>query len=136
MVSDSNAVDAELRRYSVRKVFRIHGHLIGFAGHMPEFERFCEWYRGRMLGKLRFNTDKSTALILAPVGLFVFDDNATGLQRVVKGREAIGSGAMCAIAAFEALDWQDPTKAVRIACNHDAQSGGPVKTYKLRGPAA
>lgn len=137
MVSDSNAVDTDYRRYSVRKVFRVRDALIGFAGHMSEYEKFIAWYRaGGEGGKLRFKTSLSSALILRPDGLYIFDDNATSVQRVRTGREAIGSGAQGALAAFEALGWANPRRAVRIACHVDSQSSGTIRCYSLKKAAA
>lgn len=131
MVCDSNATDGD-RNWVMRKVYRIRGALVGCAGNVPEFEAFLSWYRGGMTGKLKFDADESTALVLQPDGLFLFDDNLTQLQRVKSGREAAGSGGKAAISAYEALDWQNPQRAVRIACKNDAGSRPPVRTYHLR----
>lgn len=134
MVSDSHATDGD-RAWTMRKVYRIHGHLIGCAGLVPEFEAFLEWYRGGMKTKLKFTGDVTEVLVLRPDGLFMFDDNLTQLQRVVSGREAIGSGGKAAIAAYEAMDWQHPRRAVRIACKHDHGSRPPLRCYTLKAKA-
>lgn len=130
MVSDSNATDGD-RVWSMKKVHRIRGALLGFAGLVPEFEAFLDWYRGGMVEKLQFTGDETSVLVLTSSGLYLFDDNLMQLQRVKTGREAIGSGGKAAIAAYEALNFTDPRRAVRIACKHDAGSRTPVRTYTL-----
>jgi ATP-dependent protease HslVU (ClpYQ) peptidase subunit len=131
MVSDSSISDGT-RVWSGKKVHRVRGHLIGLAGSVPQTDSFLAWYkRGGDWGKWHFKFDESYALILTPEGLFEFDQKAESLRHVDPGYEAIGSGAMAAIAAHDALCRQDPKKAVQIACKHDAGSRPPVRLYRL-----
>jgi ATP-dependent protease HslVU (ClpYQ) peptidase subunit len=129
MVSDSCVSDGD-RRYPGRKVWRVHGALIGFAGDEADSFRFLDWYRRGMAGKLNFG--ESSALILSERGLESFDANYARPVPITSGRGAIGTGAKAAMCAWEALGWQDPQKAVRIVCKHDACSLGPVRVYRLR----
>lgn len=69
--------------------------------------------------------------MLADDGLRHFVANDAPIH-VQSGREAIGSGAMAALAVHEALDFADPARAVRVVCRHDAGSRGPVRVYHLR----
>jgi ATP-dependent protease HslVU (ClpYQ) peptidase subunit len=131
MVSDSNISDGT-RVWTGKKVHRIHGSLIGCAGSLPQIEAFLAWFRaGADISACDFALDESYFLILNKDGLFEVEQ-VTGLMRHVKsGREAIGSGAVFAIAAYEALNWMDPRRAVAIACKHDTNSRAPVRQYHL-----
>ncbi len=130
MVSDSNMTDGD-RAWSTRKVHRINGWLIGCSGIVAQFGPFLEWVRKDMRVPPEFDFDESTALFMEESGLYLFDVNTDGLTKVPGGIEAIGSGGMGAICAYEAMTKKDPRKAVRIACKHDAGSRGPVRAYRL-----
>jgi ATP-dependent protease HslVU (ClpYQ) peptidase subunit len=129
MVSDSSATDGQ-RSWSVRKVYRVRGALVGLAGTVSNFQGFLSWYRGGMKTPPEFDFDDNSALVLRADGLWTFDATAPALQKS-PSRESIGSGAMAAIAAYEALGWSNPRRAVQIACRHDASSRAPVRTYLL-----
>jgi hypothetical protein len=38
---------------------------------------------------------------------------------------------MAALAAYEALGFTDPKRAVQIVCRHDLNSRAPVRVYRL-----
>ena len=128
MVCDSVASD-QVRAWTTRKVFRVHGALIGLAGQLDQFGVFLAWAKTAFqdsppkLGNI-------DALVLTPSGLLNFAGSGLPIK-VHSGRQAIGTGAMAAMAAYEALGWQDARKAVTIACRHDANSRAPVRVYKL-----
>lgn len=130
MVADSNMTNGD-RRWVQRKVHRLRGALVGFAGSEPEFEGFMAWFRGGMQDVPEFLFADSEALVLRADGLFFFDNNYTELHRIEAGREAIGTGGKGAMCAYEALRFTDPARAVRIACRHDSDSRPPVRTYRL-----
>lgn len=131
MVSDSVTTDGD-RAWSSRKVHRIRGALVGFAGDVPYLHALLEWLRAGATGDFGGAwSEDSDALVLNASGLWLFDCNAPRLQRVPSGRESIGSGSVAAIAAYEALGWTDPKRAVRIACRHDINSRAPVRAYHL-----
>jgi hypothetical protein len=131
MVSDSSMTDDD-RQWAARKVWRVRGGLLGFAGSEPDFDRFKAWYRGGMAEPADFDFGESQALVLDASGLYFFDANYTTLKRIDGGREAIGTGGKAAICAYEALRFQDPARAVRIACKHDSGSRAPVRVYRLK----
>ena len=135
IVSDSNLTDGE-RSWSTRKVHRVKSMLIGLAGTMLESLSFLQWARSGMSTPPDFAFDHCTALVLDSSGLYLFDMNTDGLTKVTRGIESIGTGGMGAMCAYEALGYQDPARAVRISCKHDAGSRGPVRTYRLAGRAA
>ena len=128
MVSDSSFSDGVCVG-NMRKIWRVKGALVGMAGNLDEFEPFLAWYRGGMEGPPpRMKT--LSALVLSPGRILHFANSH--LPFTVQSRtEAIGSGAMAAKAAHEALAFTDPRKAVQIACRHDAGSRAPVRTYQL-----
>lgn len=130
MVSDSNVSDG-ITVSCMRKVFRVNGALVGMAGAVSEFEAFLGWYRAGMPSPAP-QISSVSALILSKHGLVHFA--ARSPTRSQSGIEAVGTGAMAALAAYEALGHQDPAKAVRIVCRHDNGSRGPVRTYKLTRP--
>lgn len=130
MVSDSYLTDED-RTWSVRKVFRMRGALVATSGDAHQGEEFFAWYRAGADQPPDFLFDDACALVLTPRGLFLFDENVLGLARVPSGREAIGSGAKAAMAAYHALGFADPRQAVRIACRYDANSRPPVRLYRI-----
>lgn len=128
MVSDSSISDGD-RVWSQRKVWRIRGHLLGFAGHMDEIESFLAWWRAGHTDKFpRF--DHSSALVLSVGGLVLYNAQRAP-EPIKRGVEAVGTGAKAVMCAYEALGWQDPARAVRLTCKHDAYSRRPVRTYTL-----
>lgn len=128
MVSDSSVTDDD-RVWVGKKVWRVRGALVGMAGGDPQRMAFLDWYRRGMKGEVSF--EGASALVLTPSGLFMYDSNYTSLQVVESGVEAIGTGGKAAMCAYEALDFTDPRKAVRVVCKHDAASRTPVRVYTL-----
>jgi hypothetical protein len=127
MVSDSAWNDGECVG-RMRKVWRVNGSLIGVSGHLDQFTPFLLWVRDGMQHpppKISMS-----ALMLSKDGILHFAASSTPFP--VQGHyEAIGSGAMAAKSAHEALGCSDPRKAVQIVCRHDQNSRGPVRVYRL-----
>lgn len=130
MVADSNASD-QVRTWSARKVYRVHGALIGMAGNLDQFGVFLAWAKTNFQDAPPKLTNLD-ALVLSPSGLLNFAGSGLPI-RVHGGRQAVGTGAMAAMAVYEALGHSDPRKAVQIVCRHDANSRAPVRVYKLKG---
>lgn len=128
MVADSAISDGD-RVWSGRKVWRIKGALIGFAGDVAEAHAMAAWLKAGGKGNPP-PFKSSVALLMNQDGLFYYAASKYG-TRVEGGVEAIGSGAKAAICTYEALGWSDPVKALRIVCKHDAGSRPPIRTYKL-----
>lgn len=128
MVSDSSISDGD-RIWTGRKVYRHNGALIGFAGDVNQAEQFLHWWKGSCTAKPP-KFDRSQALVLSVHGLLAFNIS-TVPEKVVAGREAIGSGSKAAMCAYQAMNWLNPVKAVSIVCNHDAGSRKPVRKYHL-----
>lgn len=130
MAADSNE-QTDDRCWSTRKVFRVRGALVATAGLSVQGNAFMDWYRAGCPEEPTFEFDESQALVLDSRGLWRFDCNSPKLERVAGGREAIGSGGVAAIAAYEAMGWKNPKKAVSIACKHDPGSRPPVRLYRV-----
>jgi len=128
MVSDSGISDDD-RVWLGKKVHRVKGVLLGFAGDYEEGLNFLTWWKAGKADKFPKFGD-STALILDSGGLTLYEHSENG-RRVTSGIEAIGTGGKAAICAYEALGFTDPVQAVKIVCKHDAGSRSPVRTYKL-----
>ena len=134
MVSDS-AINDGSRLWLGPKVFRIRGALLGFAGETHIREGFMKWWREGALVAETPTFKGGIALVLTPDRKLLYFEEDKWMETLRNGREAIGTGSQAAMAAYEALDWKDPKKAVRIACHHDHQSRAPVRAYNLKAPA-
>jgi ATP-dependent protease HslVU (ClpYQ) peptidase subunit len=132
MVSDSCVTGGD-RVWNGVKVFRVRGHLLGFAGDIAPRTRFLEWWKAGAMEKDAPTFKGGQALILTPGGKLVFYEGDDLPVDIPGGREAIGTGGKVAIAAYDALGWTDPKKAVAVACRHDSASRLPVRVYKLKG---
>jgi ATP-dependent protease HslVU (ClpYQ) peptidase subunit len=123
MSSDSQWTDGA-EKGTCRKVYRIRGALIGFAGDMKTITQAVEWFRkGKATPTPR--GDISALILSGKLTAWAPDDGFMD----VGNQFAIGTGAAAARAAMMA--GVDVKKAVSIACKIDAQSGGPVRTYRL-----
>ena len=130
MVADSFASDGDRSWGRVKKVWRVRDHLVGLAGNLDEFAPFVQWFKDGCDDKKRPKFSNSYALILGPTGLWTCQLSPLLMR---SGRhEAIGSGCKAALAAYEALGFTDPKRAVQIACRYDAGSRGPVRVYHLK----
>lgn len=134
MVSDT-AISDDNRVWRLRKIHRIGDSIVGLAGDVSEFHAFLDWFRDGMSRDPTFRFGESSALILRPSGLYLFEDKHTSPIRVAGGVEAIGSGAKAAICAYEAMHKKDPIKAVRIVCRHDSGSRAPVISLTIKPKA-
>lgn len=128
MVADSGITDGD-RVWSGKKIWRHKGALIGIAGDYLEAEQFVAWWVSGFKGEPP-PFGHSEALVLDCMGLSHFLGKLTPAH-IPRGMEAIGSGAKAAMAAFEAMNFTNPKRAVEIACNHDNGSRKPVRLYRL-----
>jgi ATP-dependent protease HslVU (ClpYQ) peptidase subunit len=132
MVSDSCVTDGD-RIWSGPKVYRIRGDLLGFAGDIAARSRFLEWWKKGGLEEDAPTFKGGDALVMKESGKLLYYHGDDLAEEILRGREAIGTGGQAAIAAYEALGWKNPRRAVAIACNHDARSRPPVRLYRLKG---
>lgn len=130
MVCDSHVTDGVSRKWVGTKVFRIRGALVGVSGDSQTYLPALEWMKHGGTPP-EWKDDSTDLLVLSYDGLRLFAGGSEP-EKVPKGIEAIGSGASAAMAVYEALGWENPQLAVKLAAKYDAGSGGRVRTYKLR----
>ena len=129
MVADTAASDGDRQWPGARKVWRVRGALLGFAGPYEEIEAFLAWWRDGAQGHgPKFAG--GYALVMSSAGLVLFA-GSTSPMAVESGRDAIGTGGKGAMCAYDALGWTNPRLAVQIACRYDASSRAPVRSYRL-----
>jgi len=127
MAADSLVVDQGMR-VKGDKIIKINGDICGVAGNLADLSKFHKWYLDQSDD---LDTDDSTILVLTSKGeLFTYE---SGVKMDVKEPfYAIGSGAQAAMAAMYA--GKTPKEAVEIAKKIDVNTGGKVKTYKIKSP--
>jgi len=127
LVSDSQFTDTDAGiKYFEDKVFPIEGGWLGVAGNYVDAEKVLDYLNKKLKTKPKLKPD-SSFLKLTKEGLFSCGDDLEWER--VRTFMAIGSGAMAAevcmrmgLSAEEAVKW---------ACNVDASSSEPIKTYTL-----
>ena len=127
LVADSQFSDDDTGiKYFEDKIYPIPNGWLGGAGHQSDIEKVVDYMNGKIKAKPKIKNDNSF-LMLTDKGLFSTDNELD--WETVRTFMAIGSGAMAAevcmrmgLTAEEAIVW---------ACNVDANSSGPVKTYSL-----
>jgi hypothetical protein len=127
LVSDSQFTDSDTGiKYFEDKVVPIDGGWLGVAGNWSDCEKVIDYLSKKNKTKPKLKSD-SSFLKLTKDGLFSCGDDLEWER--VRTFMAIGSGSMAAevclrmdLTAEEAVGW---------ACNVDANSSGPIKTYKL-----
>jgi ATP-dependent protease HslVU (ClpYQ) peptidase subunit len=127
MVCDSKATLDGLW-FPITKVYQIEGELIGFAGLATEGTQWLDWYANGQRGRMP-SINNVTPMILSENGVSVVESSGR-FVRVERGFHAIGSGGNAALGAFMA--GVDAKKAVEIACQIDAGSGGQIHVHKLK----
>ena len=127
MVSDSRCT-SDSQWFPMTKVHRIGKELVGIAGTIKDASTWLEWYSGGKKGA-RPKLEGYTAIILRADGVFEVAGDSFE-QRIERGFHGIGSGGGYAVAA--SMAGADPEKAVRIACDIDANSGGDVVVHTLK----
>jgi hypothetical protein len=129
MCSDSTWSDGD-ECGPCRKVYRVRGGLVGFAGGLSEIRSWLAAYRkGDVPPGLISDFDEVTVLRLDGQGLSTWD-NSNGWTPLEERRYAIGSGGKCARGALAA--GADCRSAVQIAVSIDAGTKGAVRAYRLR----
>lgn len=109
----------------VKKVWRIRGGLVGVAGNLDESK---VWLDALRANKTLPKKDL-TVLRLTPSGIECWTA-VDGWHRIDQRQFAIGTGGKAARAAMAA--GATCRQAVRIVCDIDANTGGRVRSYRLR----
>ena len=127
LVADSQFTDSDTGiKYFEDKIFPVEGGFIGVAGNYCDAEKVIEYVNKKTKVKPKLKSD-SSFLKITKDGLFSCGDDLEWER--VRTFMAIGSGSMAAevclrmgLTAEEGVEW---------ACNVDANSSGPIKTYKI-----
>lgn len=128
IAADRWCFDGE-EHYPMKKVHRIRGALVGFAGDLAAIAAIRAWMRAGSVAQDAPKTGNATALILAPGKLCTWDVT-NGYVVMERGWHAIGSGGACAQAAMMA--GADVRRAVQITNGVHNFCGGGVSVFKLR----
>jgi len=112
-----------------KKIFRIRGALLGGAGGSKQLDAWFNAYRKNQPLK----GDEIHVLRLHPNGKIDNWYKADGWSKVEQKQFAIGTGGNIARGAMAA--GATCARAVKISSDIDAETGGPVRTYRLyKGP--
>jgi hypothetical protein len=127
LVADSQFTDSDTGiKYFEDNIVPIDGGWLGVAGNWSDCEKVVDYLSKKNKTKPKLKSD-SSFLKLTKEGLFSCGDDLEWER--VRTFMAIGSGSMAAevclrmgLTAEEAVSW---------ACNVDANSHEPIKTYKV-----
>jgi ATP-dependent protease HslVU (ClpYQ) peptidase subunit len=127
MAADSMTIEGNVK-VTCDKIIKVNGDICGVAGDLADLTKFQNWYIDQSDD---LDTDESTILVLTKHGeLFTYE---SGVRMEVKEPfYAIGTGAAAAMGAMYA--GKTPKEAVKIAKKIDVNTGGKVKTYKIKSP--
>lgn len=127
MVCDSKCTN-DTTWHPMSKVRRIGGELVGIAGNLKDAQAWLRWYERGSKGA-RPKAENFSALVMRKDGK-LYEVSADGLDmEIERGYHGIGSGGGYAVAAHMA--GADPRRAVEIACQVDAASGGDIHVHPL-----
>jgi len=127
LVADSQFTDSDSGiKYFEDKIFPIDGGWLGVAGNYVDAEKVLDYLSKKTKTKPKLKSD-SSFLKLTKEGLFSCGDDLEWER--VRTFMAIGSGSMAAEVCMRM--GLHPHEAVSWACNVDANSHEPIKTYSL-----
>ena len=130
MASDSSCWEGGTNAHSMRKIWRVHGCLIGCSGAVCDINSFIQWVKSGA-DEDEFPKMKSlSALVVKPGGKILCYEESGKLPIEVKGTYcAIGSGTSVALGAL--FQGATAAQAVRAARAHDQCTAGRVVSVKL-----
>lgn len=120
----------------VTKVFKINGCLIGFSGHSDVAMALLRWFSGGCKDEdwpeLQYENRDCAMLVVEESGVVKMYERYP-IPIVMEHKfHAIGSGRDFAMAAMHL--GHDPIKAVEVACELDAYTGGGIDVVFLKDP--
>jgi ATP-dependent protease HslVU (ClpYQ) peptidase subunit len=123
MASDSIASDGDTR-CTVRKLFKLHGGIIGVAGDMSQCVALVRYLKRAKRHMLPPDVSGVEALHLTRHGKILCYDGSLTPFEILDDFAAIGSGAGPALGAMHA--GVDIATAIRIAAKVNSGTGGTV----------
>jgi hypothetical protein len=136
VICDRRGMAADMRicgniTFKSPKIHRVNGALIGFCGDAEQALKFIEWRRNSDLRPTFNESGSFEALELSADGrLTLWGTELVGTP-VLDDFYAIGSGAMCALAAMAM--GAGLKRAIQIASRFDPNTGPDVQTMNLGG---
>jgi hypothetical protein len=117
--------------FTMTKLFRVGGSIIGITGNIEQALRFVEWRRTPE-AKPTFSEASSIEILelTADKRIIYWGAEMVGIP-IENEFYALGTGAMAAMGAMSM--GASPRKAVTIASMWDAATGSDVQTMSLKG---
>lgn len=129
MCADSMALDSDEETWiPCTKIFRVRGHIVGFAGSYADIKPLVDWYRQRKMGEPPPTDDDTEMLILTPEGLRAWSRHE-GFHVVEGDRHAIGAGKQIALCALDMGG--DTKKAAEMAVKYSVKCAGRIVSRRL-----
>lgn len=113
---------------SERKIYRMNGCLLGFAGETCNQWMFLRWFETHDLDNRPKLGEHFSAVVMGPKGLFKYWDDCIPIQMEDEYATA-GSGWTFAMSALKL--GKTPIEAVRHAMEMDVATGGRVRCQHL-----
>lgn len=128
MASDGRVSGSQIWAETDRKIFRIRRMLVGLAGDAVGCNKLLQWLHDGGEGQAPKAPNTSTLLVHCDGTVWAMDDGKDAVR--IEAPTAIGSGAQFAIGAM--LAGKSAAQAVRIAMKRDPNTGGRIRTLRLR----
>jgi len=134
MAADSSCFADETHVYSIRKIFRVGGGLVGAAGLIVDIAVFVQWLRDGAIDGEYPKMTAMEAIVVNPQGrVCAYESEQADPVPVKAPYCAIGAGRDFALGAMHA--GADAKNAVKAAIKHHSLVKPPVRVYKLKGMA-
>jgi ATP-dependent HslUV protease subunit HslV len=133
LASDSAVYAGGTKVHSMKKVWKIRGHLVGLAGNVNAINAFKKWFEdGAMLDFYPITKKQSlAALVVTPEGkVFSYEDADPHAIEIEDGEYvAVGSGSDVALGALHA--GATAPDAIKAAIAHSSKTDGKIQIIKL-----
>ncbi len=134
MAADKLAVSGNGKHGRVTKIFKVNGHLVGIAGAMDVAIALLRWFENGCddddWPSLQHDERECSMMVVSPEGVISVYERYPLPIVFEQGAHAIGSGRDFALAAM--LLGCDPMKAIEVASELDAWTGGGVDALLLQ----
>lgn len=130
LAADSSCWVDTTRVHSARKIWRVHGGLIGFAGTISYGLAMVRWLQSGADPDDYPKESNGSCIIIDRRGIIrSYESGSTTSMRIVEKYVSIGSGSSVALGAmFAGANAKD---AIKASIKYDAYTSGPIKTLRL-----
>jgi ATP-dependent protease HslVU (ClpYQ) peptidase subunit len=133
MAADRMACEGNNKSGRMTKIFRVNGHLVGFSGAADVSMMLLRWFENGANAEdwpdPHDDGMEASMLVVTPTGQVLQYERFPVPLVMEHKHHGIGSGRDFALAALHL--GLDPIKAVELACELDAYSGGGVDSLSL-----